>query len=195
MKTLKFKLTGTSPLLMHNGELANPLNKYSKAIKQISGKRHKTEADHEEMGHLEFLGGLYLKNGEPCVPGFVFEGTIIGKGGAAKKESKGPQAKAGMFVPDDYPLKYKGPRSPEKLWEEKDFVNQVMVRVGMAKILRTRPIFNEWSTVVEIVYNPDILNEVDIVRWVNVAGNEVGLMDRRPRYGRFTVELLNGSGE
>lgn len=38
MEKMKIEAKGLSPLMMHNGRLVNPLNQYSKAIKEISGK-------------------------------------------------------------------------------------------------------------------------------------------------------------
>jgi len=43
---------------MHNGQLADPMNRFTKAIKEITGKRKKSDSDHMEISHLEFLGSL-----------------------------------------------------------------------------------------------------------------------------------------
>ena len=42
--TLTYKITGDAPLIMHNGDLANPLSKAAKALKQVTGKKKKTDA-------------------------------------------------------------------------------------------------------------------------------------------------------
>ncbi len=72
MKDLKLKFTSVSPLVMHNGELANPFNEFTQKIKKISSKRGKTEADMKEMARLEFHGGLYTTNGFVIIPGICF---------------------------------------------------------------------------------------------------------------------------
>ena len=41
-------------LIMHNGQTADPLNPFSKAMKEISGKRKKTDTDYEAMANIEF---------------------------------------------------------------------------------------------------------------------------------------------
>src|SRR5512147_548873 len=101
----KYKLTGVVPLLMHNGQLANPINPIVKDIKKISGKRDKTEADLEELARLEWYGSLYLDEGRPCIPGEVLEATFLA---GSKKKKKGPQAKAGVFCDQNFPLVYNG---------------------------------------------------------------------------------------
>ena len=58
--SLTFRIIGASPLLHHNGQLADPLNPHAKAMARVSSKRKKTEADHAELSDLEFMGSLYL---------------------------------------------------------------------------------------------------------------------------------------
>jgi len=193
LKTVRYRITGEVPILMHSGRLADPMDDYAKAIKEISSKRNKTDADHLAMARLEFMGSLYLLNGEPCIPGEVLEGALLGRGGAARKQKAGKQAAAGMWVPNSFPLEYDGPRDPEELWEDKRFVSRMPVRVQTSKVMRTRPIFEEWEAEVAVEFNPDMINESDIDLWMNIAGAEVGLMDWRPKFGRFSVEKLNGA--
>ena len=50
---------GSSVLMTHNERLADRLDEFTRAIAAISKKRNKTEADEEEIGRLEFYGGLY----------------------------------------------------------------------------------------------------------------------------------------
>jgi hypothetical protein len=192
MKTLSFRIVGVAPLLMHNGQLADRTNEYARQISEIASNRKKTDADYEQMAKLEWFGGLYLWNGEPCIPGIVFEATLIGKGGAARKERMGKEAAASVFVTKNFPLQYDGPRNPHELWKDKDFTDQSLVRIGQSKIMRTRPIFQQWSAEIEVQFNEALVNPNDLKRWIEVAGEQVGLMDWRPRYGRFSVEWKDG---
>lgn len=188
MKKLQFTITGDAPLLMHNGRLADNTDPYVLAMKEITSKRKKTAADHEELARLEFLGGLYLgENDEPVIPGAVFEAALIGRGSSSRMEKSGKQAAAALWVMQDTPLLYEGPRTPEELWKDKRFVSQALVKIQRATIKRTRPIFKEWSAAIVVEFNEKLLNEEDVRRWVEVAGEQVGLMDWRPRLGRFSV--------
>src|ERR671914_89551 len=65
------QITGVAPLILYNGHLADPLNYYAKEMKKISGKRHKTEADLEELAPLEWHGSLYVSEGQVVIPGEV----------------------------------------------------------------------------------------------------------------------------
>lgn len=194
MNSLKFRINGVAPLIMHNGRLADPLDKYVRAIKEISGRRMKTDADHEEMARLEWLGGLYLADGKLCIPSFVMEATLIGKGGAARKMKMGKQAAAGLIVEKDAPLEYEGPTDIDELWADEQYRLRSKVKVGQASVIRTRPIFDPWAAEIEVLYLPELVNREHVIQWMDIAGAESGLMDWRPKFGRFTAELIsNGS--
>jgi hypothetical protein len=188
VKKLRFTINGAAPLLMHSGRLADGADPYVLKMKEITSRRNKTDADHEELARLEFLGGLYLNDAnEPVIPGAVMEACIIGRGGSARMERSGKEASAALWVVEDMPLLYDGPKAPDAMWKDKRFVSQAMVRIQRATVKRTRPIFHDWSADVTVEFNEKLLNEDDVRRWVEVAGEQVGLMDWRPRFGRFTV--------
>ena len=184
-KTLNFKITGVAPLLMHNGQLANPLHDVAKQIKKITSKTNMTDADHEEKARLEWHGSLYLHEGKPCLPGEVLEAAFVA---AARRQKMGKQAQAGIFCPDNYPLDYDGPQSLEKLWADPDHRLTVAARVKQNRPMRTRPIFRDWSCKIEVQFDDSLLNEEDVKRIVRVTGETVGIGDWRPKFGRFKVE-------
>ena len=187
-KTLTFRITGDAPLIMHNGDLANPLSKGAKSLKKVTGKRKKTDADFERMAEIEFKAGLYIDEDRgPVIPGENIEATIYN---AAKLTKEGKQAKSACFVPKAAVLQYDGPRYADGLWNYERFRNCVGVKVGMSRVMRTRPIFNNWAAVVEVEFEDSILNEEQVERWVHAAGTQVGLCDWRPRCGRFTAEKI-----
>lgn len=194
MNKLKFRLTGISPIILHNGQLADPLNTWAKKLKKVSGQRKKIDADFEEMARLEFMGSLYVDNGVLVIPGTLLKACLAGRGGAARMEKEGRAAGVGILCAQSYPLQYDGPKEPKALWEVEEFRFRVGVRVGQSTVMRTRPIFEDWATEGEIEYNPEFVDEDRLVHWLELAGNAVGIGDWRPAkggpYGRFTVEIL-----
>ena len=178
------KIIGATPLLCHNGLLADPVNPIVRMIKPISGKRDKTESDYLEMSRLEWHGGLYLKDGKPCIPGEVIEACLME---AARKRKKGKQAQAGIIVPDDSLIEYDGPQDPAEMWESGDFIHKVGVKVQRNKVMRTRPIFKKWALSLEILYLDSLLNKSEVESFVEIAGQIIGIGDWRPKFGRFTV--------
>jgi hypothetical protein len=185
----KYKLTGSAPFISHNGQTADPTNKWSKLIKQISSKRTKTDADYEEMHRLEFMAGLYLDESGPILPAFMIDALVVN---GAKKSKEGMAAKSGCFCLEHAKLEYDGPRVADKLWDDERFRFGAIVRVGNARVSRMRPIFRDWSAVVTLNIEDTMVNVTRVDEWLAAAGTQVGVGDWRPQYGRFTVERLNG---
>ena len=186
-QTMKVCLTGASPLLLHNGQTANPLNKYARQLKAVSGKRNKTDEDFEAMAKIEFLAGLYLgAKGEYTLPAHNIEACLLE---GAKKNKNGRLVQGGAFVVDDPALKFLGSdKSPEELWAGQEHALMVSVRVQRNRVMRTRPLIPAgWTADVEIKYDPQIVEPPAILQGLEVAGLERGLGDWRPKFGRFLV--------
>ena len=182
--SLRFRIIGVSALLHHSGRLADPLDPHSKAIAQVASRRKKTEADHTRLAELEFAGSLWLSGGVPCIPGEAMEAALIK---AAQGARQGPKAKAGLVVRDDLRLLYDGPKDPRALWADERYRLRCGVRVGTSRVMRTRPHFPTWQADLTVDYLPSMLNAQDVRNFVAVAGEQVGLGDWRPRFGRFRI--------
>ena len=81
-QTITYRLTSDCPMLMHNGQTADPLNHWSKSMKQVSGKRKKTDADYEELAKIEFFAALYIDKTGPIIPSANIDSMLVN---AAKK--------------------------------------------------------------------------------------------------------------
>ncbi len=184
-RSLRFRIIGVSPLLTHNGQLADPLNQHAKAIAQVSAKRKKTEADHKRLSDLEFLGSLYLCGGAPCIPAEMMEAALVR---AAGQERRSAKAKAGLVIREDLMLQYEGPKDPTALCAHSAFRLRCGVRIGASRIMRTRPKFSNWAAEVTIEFLPTLLNEEDVRSFLSTVGDQIGIGDWRPRFGRFTYE-------
>lgn len=185
----KFRIEGVAPLMMHNGQLADPTNGYVREIKKFTSKRKKTDDDHANIRELEWNGGLYLDgNDHPCIPADVLLGFVVN---SSKKLKLGPKAKAGIFeTKPNYPLTYDGPKNVEKLFKDSRFVDVRSAKVGMARVMRTRPRFDEWSLDFELLFDSEIIDASEIRDIIVIGGQQVGLCDYRPRFGRFVVGAL-----
>lgn len=179
-------IRGKSPLLMHNGSLANPTNPIVKAMKAITGNRKKTDEQYEQLARLEFRGGLYLNQaGKVIVPSAVIEGSIRD---GAKKSKLGKQFASAVMVNDDALLDYGEDLTPDEMFERGDFVSMMAVRVEKNRIMRTRPIFHNWRLSFEVTWDSEQINASNLRKAIEDAGNMVGICDYRPKFGRFEIE-------
>ncbi|MGD9604456.1 MAG: hypothetical protein AB7V59_21790 [Gammaproteobacteria bacterium] len=184
MARFRMTCTGTTPLLMHNARLSNPLDEIAKAMKRVTSKRTKTEEDHEELARLEHLGGLYLDPDlGPYLPGQNFERCLVD---AARITKSGKKIERGVFVETNVnPLAYTGPRDVDGLWKDENFRHSASVKVGTNRVTRTRPQFRQWAVEAEGQYDPAVINLDELAEIAGTAGRMIGLGDWRPRYGRF----------
>lgn len=189
MKTMKFRLTGTAPLIMQSGQLIDPLDDITRQIKKISSKRtHKTEEDIQRMGDLEFVGSLYMHEElGPIIPAANVERMLRDAGALTRLGSK---VKMGIQMLEDYaPLEYDGPRSVEGLLQDKRFRLRTAVVVAKARVMRERPRFPYWSLGFTLCYDPAVFDAEQIEGLVIAAGQYIGLGTWRPRHGRFQVAV------
>jgi hypothetical protein len=189
LQELNCRIVGKAPLLMHNGQLADPLNKFVKALGEITVKKNKkTEADLAELARIEWTGSLYANaEGYLVIPSEVMESCIIA---GAKKCRLGKQFASGVFVESDCVLDIGSKKKAVDLWGDDNFRDTRGVRVGQARVMRTRPIFRNWSFALVVSYDDEQVSLKDVHRALIDAGSKVGLCDFRPKFGRFDVEFM-----
>lgn len=200
---LKVTINGAADLINHNGQTADPRNEFAKQMKAISGKRKKTDADLDQLARIEWFAGLYVgrikdddkETARLTLPGHVIEAALVG---GAKKSKRGVQAKSGLFVTDAGTLDFPGSPSSalpkadlqtwlDNLFEQGENTLTVGVKVGQAKVMRTRPKFEDWSSSFVAEFDDAVLTLGDVKEIMDDAGRLVGVGDWRPKYGRFTV--------
>lgn len=187
---ITFRIAGTAPLLMQAETLANPLHELTKAHKAVSGKRKKSEDDYLWLMESEWSASMYYDDEiGPYIPALNIEGCIAEAG---KIHRLGKTIKQAVRVMDDkHKLEFDGSRSKEKLWKSGKHADVRGVNVGGKKIMRCRPIFLSWATQFDVEFMEDVIDKGDLVRVVEEAGRRIGIGTYRPRFGRFTAEVLS----
>lgn len=187
MQTITAKITGTRPLLMHADIFADPLNRLTKAHKELTSKRKKTDDDHEQIAQSEWRGGLYIDDQGPYIPGVNIESCMIA---GAKLSKLGTQLKRSAEILDDKcHIEYEGPKDVEGLWEA-GYYDARSVKVQQARLMRYRPMFTTWSCSTEIAFDGNSINVEQLLKCLADGGTYCGLGDYRPKFGRFRVEVL-----
>lgn len=187
MKTATYTIRGITPLLMHSERLANPFDPLTRELKALTGKRKKTEDDLHDIARVEYAGGLYFDNDTGIhLPGYNIFSALVGGG---KLHKLGTAIRRAAIVSDEkVALDFEGPRDPDKLFDDKRFVDMRSVRVGTSKVLRCRPIFRDWRATFTVLFDEAGIQRADLDRCLQAAGAMVGLGDYRPRFGRFEVQ-------
>lgn len=179
-------IKSTSPLMLHNEQLSDPENKFTRAIKELTDKgTNQTDADRAQIRRLEWQGGLYVNDGKVVIP---VANLIRCFREAAAMTKKGKDV-AGCVIPVGgmfLPLIYDGPTDISKLFADDRFVDSRQVKVGRGRIKRTRPIFHKWALAADVELMEDAMNVSTFEAIVERAGLIKGLGDGRIiGFGRF----------
>jgi hypothetical protein len=198
--TFEATIKGESPLIMHNGQLRDPMHPISKALSSAvkKAKGSKSDDDWKEAHFVEFRGGLYFdEEFGPCVPSDNLQALMIE---GARKRKLGKQFEALVQVMEPlggnlgYRLEYKGPRTPEALFANDDFRFLKAAVVGQAAVMRMRPRFKKWELAFRFMVVEGGPDEDQVREALDDAGLSVGLCDYTPRYGRFQLAELKKLG-
>lgn len=181
-KTMTFGIRGTSPLIMHKWS--------EKALREMREKQQegkKTKARELRKPEEEAKQATYTTDdGEIGIPGMAFKASLVN---AAHKDigiEKTLVRKALFLVTDDsnkvLPITCSEP-----------IVREDCVRVGMGSAdLRYRPEFRDWSCVIRLEVDSELLQERDVLALVDRAGFGVGLCEWRPEkggeFGRYEID-------
>jgi hypothetical protein len=199
MREFTVLLQGTSALLQHNIQMADPSCHWTKLAKDNSAIKgaKRTEAVEAEMTKIKFLGSLYIdKTYGPYVPATWLKGSFSQAG---KSRRLGQTIKTSvMFNDESFPLAYDGPRTPEGLYDEiENFSHFAMVNVGTGGAKKmvpcTRPMFRNWSLEATGVFDEESLDEDDFQWSIERAGMVIGIGDWRAEkggtFGRYEAKV------
>lgn len=187
METIKAKLVGISPIMFHSERLANPTDSGTRELKKLTTQRGKTDETQLQIKELEWRLGFYECDGRPVVPADNVLATVLQ---GARKLKKGKDVSAGVIegAPHFF-LQYEGPKTIDKLKSDERFCDYRSVVISQRRTMRARPIFRDWSLDISLQFDSEIIQESDLKQALEIAGERVGLCERRPRYGRFLVEF------
>lgn len=188
---ISITITGVSDLLMHNGRLANPFDPHTRALAELTGiKGKKSEEYHIKVVAAEARGGFWeTEDGLAGIPTAAFWRAI--RDGAAMEKRGKLVAAALIFDDTTVPLLVDGqPVRCEDYLKRDGAIDYRMVRVGAAKIGRSRPKFSAgWQSTHQFQLDDELLNKTDIERFAKAAGRLRGIGDYRPMYGRFEAKI------
>ncbi len=184
---------GRTPLVLHNIRLANPLDPHTKALKALTGKRKKTDKDHEDIAQTEWEGGLYIdaEHG-PYLP-VSYPLACLRAAGVITKEKTAVSRAVTVSALDGgvrIPIEYDGPRTIEELWANPEHQDMRGVRVQSARTMRCRPRFPEWAITFRVNLDETIINPEGFEAIAERAGRNIGLGEAAEGFrARFDSEV------
>lgn len=195
MKKYLVKISGSTPLIMHNSAGANPQNHYTKIKKPLTAKRNKTDADYEKLAELDFLSSLYFDNeiGLYMPAENIQKMLLEAARGCDQKKAKKQVVGCRLLEHFGYSIETENCGDLEALVKDPKNKYFAMVTIQKSKSPHTRAIFRDWKFELECEVDTEIVDPHIVRDWFVYAGDRVGLGSRRPYaptpglYGRFIV--------
>jgi hypothetical protein len=189
----RVSIKGITPLLLDNGECANPFHPIAQKKKELNSKMKKTLSDYREICDLDWDGSIYWNDELGAY--IPVENIYKALHSAMKKHKLGPKI-CGIFLdqPIGYPIIAKNAKNKEALKQNPENRLEKMAKVNNAKVLKTRVIFPEWAINITFDYEPDVLNRNDIKTIFLAMSRFVGIGVWTPaskipgRYGKFLID-------
>lgn len=218
MRAYEVTLKGSTPLLMHNDNIAwaDKMDEWKSKPKSKKGSR----AGDDRSPAFRWIGCLYHDDQVLGIPRdslmacFREGGTLVPVPGGKHGKSFKAQSQTGLFVEDAYwPLLINGttpvPVAPIRaLEEEPSFaahqeaaeslgftLHLKRAKVGMTKHVRVRPLFDRWQVTGTVVVIDDVITHEILTTIMAQAGMYKGLGDWRPggktpgTFGMFTATV------
>lgn len=203
LQYLQFVLQGVSALLTNSAGAMDPFHPLAIEKRDLAAKKESSRSP-TEIGRLRwidaFRSAYQTPDGKPTFPTGGIRAVIDE---AARKSRQGPKVKQGLLVFGltfdwDHSL---GETVSELASNEAARLTVPVMQQGKNRVLRTRMVFPvPWSITANIGFEPDLLAPEDIKRFLDIAGNRLGIGDWRPgksggEYGRFKVESMKAMDE
>jgi hypothetical protein len=188
-RSAQLRLEGEAPLLMHRDTLLDITHPLTRQFRELTGKdsKQRTMDDEMNIARIEWLAGIYHDDDTgPYMPGSSVKAALAG---AATRWRKGTTVQRALIVVQTkIPLEYEGPRGLDDLWEEgfRDMRGAVNSGRNRGRVMRCRPLFEEWALTAEIAYDPQELDR-DVLESIAEFAQVRGIGDFRPDFGTFTA--------
>lgn len=190
---IRTRLVGVTELNMHNIQLADPDNQWTRNIAKLTGKRKMSEEDRREKARLEFLGGLYVHDERVIVPQTNLK-RCFKEAAKANRLGRHIDRALNPLDPIAYmkglPLEFADSSlTSTELWETGRYHDTTIV-ASPGRVPRTRPRFTNWSVSADWLLYNSLLSVEELQGIGEYAGLIEGLGDNRVNgAGRFDFTL------
>jgi hypothetical protein len=194
IQTITARYTGIDSLLQNNPQMSDPLNRFSKEMKQITGKRKKTDDDIAAMRDLEVRAKIYFDDEMGIyVPSTWVTASIAGISWARAKIKKGDIRACVFATQQKLKLNYDGMERVQKPMDivgDQSFHLIQSLKQGQVRVVKATPVFHNWSFECTLEFDDSIINEAELKQLIQYGAKFGGFGDFRPTYGRAMVEFI-----
>ncbi|MGI9568412.1 MAG: hypothetical protein ACR2PH_01430 [Desulfobulbia bacterium] len=194
LTSISVEITGMSgsQLLMNNPQTVDPLNSYSKAIKQVTSLKKKTDDDIRRLRELEVEAKCYWDDDIGIyIPSRWVTASIAQHSFELAKVAKAKVRSAVFPTELKVKLNYKGEGkvgSLRHIVENGHSITQNL-KQGQVSVTKAAPCFHDWSFNTTLEIDTEIINIAELKRIIEYGATYGGYGDFRPTFGRASANV------
>lgn len=192
---MEVSIKGLTPMIIHNGRTANPLNIFSKNLKALTSKRKKTDDDTNEILALQWEASLYWSDTIGLY--LPTENILAALLKACKIHKLGPKISGFIFEePIGFQIITNNHNDFVKLKSDPSNKFVKAVSIQRAKTISCRCILNEWKLSFSCELDGSIITDSEAKTVIGSMSKRVGLGVWTPShpkpgtFGKFIIERL-----
>lgn len=189
VKRMLVPIIGTSPLIVHNFS-----EKSKRQMLEAQQGKKSTKAHRDPQAEYEAAFYRIAKEGHPDgygVPAVAFKAATIG---ASRFYKSVKMTEIRQFLFFRGVITKADPQQLVEILGEPEMREDIVRLGGMSRSadLRYRPVFNQWSTTLEVEYVTSGLSQDSVLSLIDAGGLGVGVCEWRPErngdFGRYQID-------
>jgi hypothetical protein len=194
IESINVKISGIQPLLMSNPQTVDRFNPFAKEIAKINAKKtRRTDEDYRHLADLEVRSKVHWSDDHGVfVPSTWLLAALCKNGFNLKKLAKDKIRGSVFTTAPKIKLNYEGQDVVQTLDDvvgNPRFRYQMNVKQGQVRIMKSMPIFKDWSFETELEFENTQIDPSDLKALLEYSAKYGGFGDFRPTFGRSVAEV------
>jgi hypothetical protein len=194
IQSLTVKVTGNSPILMANPQCVDRFNPFTREIARINAKKtRRTDEDYKMLADLEVRSKVHWDGDLGVfVPSTWLMAALCKNAFTLKKISKDKIRGSVFPVESKIKLIYSSMDRVKTLDDvvgNTEFRYNMNVKQGQVRIMKSMPIFKNWSFEAELEFENTQVDPTDLKAILEYSAKYGGFGDFRPTFGRAVAEV------
>lgn len=194
IQSLTVKVTGNSPILMANPQCVDRFNPFTREIARINAKKtRRTDEDYKMLADLEVRSKVHWDGDLGVfVPSTWLTAALCKNAFTLKKISKDKIRGSVFPVESKIKLIYSSMDRVKTLDDvvgNPEFRYNMNVKQGQVRIMKSMPIFKNWSFEAELEFENTQVDPTDLKAILEYSAKYGGFGDFRPTFGRAVAEV------
>lgn len=194
IRSIAVSLKGIGPLLQANPQTVDRFNKYAKEMARITAKgKKRTDEDYKDFSDIEVRSRVHWSDEVGVYVPSTWLTSSIHKHSFEQAKVAKDKVRGSVFSTEEkIKLAYKNSdlvKTVDDIVGNSIFRHKMNLKQGQIRVIKTSPIFHDWSFSTVLEFDDKILDHETLDRIIKHAAFYGGFGDFRPTFGRAIAEV------